>query len=336
MDGININAIINIVDGVGEHRYMPIVSIIVPVYNVEKYLERSIGSLIDQSYRNIEIILIDDGSTDTSSIICDKYACKDRRIKVKHIQNAGVSNARNIALDMATGDYISFVDADDWLDNHFIEESLDDMQKYKTDILLGNFYFEYENGVSKQGLENLQTCHMNNIEALQMMFVMLKQKKNIPWTVWGKLYHKRVIGECRFYDDFSMGEDAIWLWNVLKNAKNVIYSPFCGYHYLQRDSSVMHKQKASHILDDKKMYEYFFFDRYWLNNQALISYFEDRYFAAKVTTVIRLFKKNDEAARKEFRDFKDNYSRCLLAEWRLHSLKGMLKMLIASGCGILS
>ena len=313
---------------------MSIVSIIVPVYNVEKYLERCVNSIIAQSYRNIEIILVDDGSTDASSTICDKYAYKDRRIRVNHIQNTGVSNARNIALNMATGDYVAFVDADDWLDNHFIEKSLDDMQKFKTDILLGNFYLEYENGRCKRGLENLQIFHMDNIEALQMMFVMYKHKKNIPWTVWGKLYRKKVVDGCTFNNSFSMGEDAIWLWCVLKNARKVIYSPFCGYHYFQRATSVMHSQKVRHILDDKNMYEYFYQDRFWLNNKRLIYYFEDRYFAAKVTTVIRLFKKNDEALEKEFRDFRDNYRRCFWAEWRLHSIKGIVKVLVALGCCI--
>lgn len=323
------------VDGVGENRFMPIVSIIVPVYNVEQYINRCIDSLIGQSFTNIEIILIDDGSNDASGIICDTYAHSDRRIKLKHVKNAGVSNARNVAMKMANGDYITFVDADDWLEVDFIENSINIIRKYNADILLGNHYLDFMNGKSECALNVQQEYIMNNIETVEKLFIMRGTKERIPWSVWGKLYRKEILD--MFDVNYSMGEDAIWLWNVLKKAKTIIYNPFSGYHYFQRNTSVMHRQTVKHILDDKRMYQYFYQDRYWLHNDKMASYFEDRYFAAKVTTVIRLFLNGGGGCifKTNLKDFWDNIFRCFASEWKLHSLKGMLKIIVALGCVVL-
>lgn len=314
---------------------MALVSIVVPVYNVDNYLCRCINSLIEQSFEEIEIILIDDGSNDISGQICDEYAQMDQRIIVQHTKNKGVSNARNIGLTLANGDYITFVDADDWLEVDFIENSINIIRKYNADILLGNHYLDFMNGKSECALNVQQEYIMNNIETVEKLFIMRGTKERIPWSVWGKLYRKEILD--MFDVNYSMGEDAIWLWNVLKKAKTIIYNPFSGYHYFQRNTSVMHRQTVKHILDDKRMYQYFYQDRYWLHNDKIASYFEDRYFAAKVTTVIRLFLNGGGGCilKNNLKDFWDNIFRCFASEWKLHSLKGMLKIIVALGCIVL-
>ena len=116
----------------------PLISIIVPVYNVEKYLSKCIDSIINQTYKNIEIILIDDGSTDSSGAICDKYALVDSRIHVLHIENSGVSNARNVGLNHATGDYIGFVDSDDYIEPNMYELLLEELIADDVDVVQCN------------------------------------------------------------------------------------------------------------------------------------------------------------------------------------------------------
>ena len=118
------------------------VSIIVPVYNVEKYLDKCIESIVNQTYRNIEIILVDDGSPDKCPEICNEWAKKDDRIKVIHKENGGLSSARNAALEIAQGDYITFVDSDDWIENDMIQSMLTCAAKNDADIVCCGFYFD--------------------------------------------------------------------------------------------------------------------------------------------------------------------------------------------------
>ena len=113
---------------------MSLISVIVPIYNVEKYLDRCVDSIINQTYKNLEIILVDDGSPDNCLAICDSWAEKDRRIKVIHKENGGVSSARNSALDIASGDYIGFVDSDDWIEPDMYEILIKNAKKYDADI----------------------------------------------------------------------------------------------------------------------------------------------------------------------------------------------------------
>lgn len=123
--------------------FMPLISIIVPVYNVENYLSHCLDSVLSQTFRDIEVLLIDDGSTDNSGKICDQYASKDTRIRVFHKEKGGVSSARNMGLDMAIGEWITFVDADDWIDINMYEMLYNEALKSQSDIVLCDFYLYY-------------------------------------------------------------------------------------------------------------------------------------------------------------------------------------------------
>lgn len=115
------------------------ISVIVPVYNAELYLEKCIESILAQTYQNIELVLVNDGSTDRSALICERFKEKDSRVKVWHKENGGVSSTRNFALSVATGDYLVFVDCDDWLENFHIQRLYDLLQQTDSDIAIGNF-----------------------------------------------------------------------------------------------------------------------------------------------------------------------------------------------------
>lgn len=124
----------------------PKISVIVPVYKVENFLDRCVESIVGQTYENLEIILVDDGSPDNCPSMCDKWAEKDRRIKVIHKENGGVSSARNAALDIVSGDYIGFVDSDDWIDPGMYEFLYENSQKYDADISYCGTFYNYEDG----------------------------------------------------------------------------------------------------------------------------------------------------------------------------------------------
>ena len=140
---------------------MPKVSVIVPVYNAEKYLQECVDSILSQTLTNLEVILVDDGSPDRSGAICDEYAARDDRILVRHTVNQGVSTARNEALELVRGEYIAFIDSDDRIDEDFLAEALRDIETSKADIYIGGQYYEYfSEGVlvrteNKNGLDKM-------------------------------------------------------------------------------------------------------------------------------------------------------------------------------------
>lgn len=170
----------------------PLVSVIVPVYNVEKYLPRCLNSLVNQTYENLEILLVDDGSVDSSGEICDAYAAKDNRIRVFHIPNGGVSNARNMALDNMAGEYVTFVDSDDWLNDKWIKIAVDDVCAKEADFFLSNIIRVSDFCRTKWlSWETFDDC-ITNIDFLKRSF-----KTDFScWAIGGEALEKKILGKC--------------------------------------------------------------------------------------------------------------------------------------------
>lgn len=215
-----------------------LISIIVPVYNVDEYLEQCLSSLANQTYKNLEIILIDDGSTDKSALICDKWVNKDTRFKVFHIPNAGVSNARNFGLAKANGDYIGFVDSDDWINDDMYENMLLEMLKSQSDICCGGYVKEYIDHQSIS-LENYKSCVCTRNEALELIFS-CDVPKHATWVLCDKLFRKEFVTNIKFDNKIVNGEDMLFLWQVMKNVKKFSLLPLYGYHYRMRSNSMVH------------------------------------------------------------------------------------------------
>lgn len=205
---------------------MPIISIIVPVYNVEKYLDRCIKSILDQTFTNFELLLINDGSTDSSGKICDMYAQKDNRIIVRHKKNQGVSVARNLGIDLSKGKYIVFIDSDDWIEKKYLEEMYSKVVEMKVSLLITG-YVEDKNGVTKNPFKISQE-RIYDKKNIQLEF--LKQEK-FMWTIYDKFFSKDLIGDNRFDNKLKIAEDMYFFWNVLKKVDNVGYMPLYKYHY---------------------------------------------------------------------------------------------------------
>lgn len=228
---------------------LPLISIVVPVYNVEKYLIRCLSSLVNQTYTNLEILLVDDGSSDSSGAICDKYADKYSRVKVFHIKNSGVSNARNFALDNMHGEYVTFVDSDDWLDVDWVEQAFNKVKEANVLLYIGGLVRTYPD-LSEKINHKYMTCSLfTPIECLKEMYTKSISETAFTWEICGKLYHRDLWKNVRFEPGISMGEDALAFWHILKLVDKVLFVPVYNYHYFYREDSAVNSLKPKHIYD---------------------------------------------------------------------------------------
>lgn len=214
-----------------------LVTVIVPVYNVEQYLRKCIESIMSQSYTNLEIILVDDGATDSSGSICDEYKDKDKRIKVIHKNNGGLSSARNAGLQVATGDYISYVDSDDYIQKNFIEELINLCllsDKGFACINFQEFIVEEKEDVRREN--DVQPQLFDEISFIKEI-VDRDRKSNITYCVWSKLFRKDIIKDMEFPEGKTY-EDILYTTKAAINAKGCIYKNVKLYNYRIREGSI--------------------------------------------------------------------------------------------------
>ena len=220
------------------------IDIIIPVYNVKKYLRKSIYSIISQHYNNISVILVDDGSTDNSGEICDEYALKYDFIKVIHTKNHGVSHARNIGLEHVTNDYVYFMDSDDYIEPNFLGKLMEQISKDDSDIVGGSFVVDDGDNISKMLLEQ-DTNIFDRTEIIKEIFSPKDESHKVQnWSLWDKLFKKELVTSVRFNESISMSEDMLFLWQVMKKCHKFSYVPLFGYHYVMRSGSATHSTDA--------------------------------------------------------------------------------------------
>lgn len=235
----------------GENYMRDLISIIIPVYNVEKYLKKCINSIIRQSYNNIEIILIDDGSTDNSGKICDEYALKDNRINVIHKENGGLSSARNVGIEKAHGKYITFIDSDDWIDEEMILTLLKIIKNEKSQIAVCNYFLAYNENIQIQK-ENIKTVNLSNIEALKKLY---NEKLCTVMTIaCCKLFKRELFENIRFPEE-KLHEDEFTTYKLLYKAEKISYSNKKLYYYRQREGSIINSVFNKKKLDAIEAFE---------------------------------------------------------------------------------
>lgn len=224
-----------------------LVSVIVPVYNVERYICHCVESIIDQTYTNIEIFLVDDGSPDRCGKICDNYAQMDHRIKVIHKENGGLSDARNVAIDIANGEYITFVDSDDYIAKDYIQYLVDILEKNDADIS-GCCAKRYHEGDEDKDEEKTQidkrVLSFTNQEALEDNFY----QKHILNNAWGKVYKRKLFEEIR-YPVGRLYEDLGTTYKLISKSKKIVWGMSEKYFYLQRDNSIMTRKFSINNMD---------------------------------------------------------------------------------------
>ena len=212
-----------------------IISIIVPIYKVEKYLDRCINSILNQTFRDFELILVDDGSPDRCGDICEEYAKKDKRIKVIHKENGGLSDARNAGLDIATGKFIGFIDSDDFIHKDMYMILYDAIIKSKSDISQCKFkYFSKEDELNKNIINDGKYEIYNNIDAIEEII----DNKNLNTNVWIKLYKRELFNDIRFPKG-KIHEDEFVTYKVFYRAKTVSYVNKELYYYFSNDTGIM-------------------------------------------------------------------------------------------------
>lgn len=221
------------------------ISVVIPVYNVEKYLEKCLDSVVRQTYKDLEIILVDDGSTDRSGAICDKYANSDNRIIVIHQSNGGLSDARNKGINIATGRYIGFIDSDDYVSDDYFEVLHKLITSGPYQISICNPLYVYESDDEILPNKKIGKCMcMTSEDALATMLY----QNYYDTSAWGKLYERRLFDDVK-YPEGRLYEDLGTTYKLILKSENVIFIDKELYFYLQRDNSIS-AMKYNHRKDD--------------------------------------------------------------------------------------
>lgn len=224
------------------------ISIIVPVYNVEKYLNRCVDSIINQTYKNLEIILVDDGSTDNSGLLCDILRKSDARIKVIHKENGGLSSARNAGIAIAAGEYIGFVDSDDWIDIDMYECLISAIEETKSEVAVTGICRIYDNGYFKN---QYTKKHTEVYRGIEIVAEYLKQN-SFSTAACDKLYRRELFSN-RSFPEGKLYEDAPVIYDILKNINKIVCIGKPQYKYFQRADSI-----CGLSFSNKKMDHYYF------------------------------------------------------------------------------
>lgn len=222
----------------------PLISVLVPIYNIERYIGQCIESLIEQEYKNLEIILVDDGSTDRSPEICNIYEKKDNRIKVIHKKNGGLVSARKVGLEAAKGKYIGYVDGDDWIEKDFYYSLYNSIIKYDADVVIGGY---------SRDLFDKKTC-LNNAfpfgfyegEKLKNLYIKMISygdfyRHGVTTYLWNKLFKREIVYPYQMNMDerISIAEDAAVVYPLLLNSSKIVITDNHNYHYRQREDSML-------------------------------------------------------------------------------------------------
>ncbi len=210
------------------------ISVIVPIYNVEAYLRKCVDSILAQTYKDLEVILVDDGSPDNCGAICDEYAKHDARVRVIHKVNGGLSDARNAGLDIVTGEYVAFVDSDDWIEPYMYEKLLDNLIHFNADMSVGGVSDDIE---EEQGYRSVKVSDYGGSSFAEDNTEAMKRYFCGSWAAWDKLYKLALFDGIR-YPVGEINEDEAIVLQLLERCRKVCYTDTVCYHYVRRRSSI--------------------------------------------------------------------------------------------------
>lgn len=257
------------------------VSVIIPIYNTENYLEKCLNSVCSQTYKSLEIICIDDGSTDASGEIVDIFAQKDARIIVKHQKNQGESAARNSGLQIASGEYIGFMDCDDWIEPDMYENLVMAIEKENADIAIGGWFKETE--AESIQIKNEKIIDNNVFSGEKLLEYLYERDSYREFAyMWDKLYKRKILydegGKLILFDtQLRLGGDVLYLGRLSLNVEKAVYIDKAFYHYLQREESGCHSKNIDKRIDWLKAYIF------------LIGIFEENNVGEKIIDLLKRF-----------------------------------------------
>ena len=302
-----------------------LLSVIVPVYNTEKYMNRCLESIINQTYRNLQIIIVDDGGTDSSFSICKEFEKKDPRVSIFSNNGKGVSSARNFGIKKATGKYITFLDSDDYLEMDAYEKALNNIGE--CDAIFFGYYEDYENLNGKVSISPTKTGITCSYDAI---YDCMLPNRNCYFTaVWNKIFKREKIKNIYFEESYVMGEDEVWLCQaILQLSKIMLYNEPL-YNYVQRNDSALHSNKKisenwiSHVLAKEKVMQLLF--EYKKNYNSIIAKeYNDLFYLTVHTYVIDGYSKSREVYNRI-----DRYKRQFFLS-KNFSLKRKIKLIVIS------
>ncbi len=288
------------------------ISVIIPVYNTAPYLNRCVQSVIDQLYQDWECILVDDGSTDDSGRLCDKWALCDSRVKVIHQVNQGVSSARNHGLEKSKGEYICFIDSDDWVEPEYLEDLLKGLEfDYISLVSTGNIHHLKDGTIKYYQVDQKIVFSMNSSYVKPFIDVI-----GLFYGPTSKLYFRSIINEysIRFPYNYSLGEDLIFNFSYLNHVNKVVCLPFSNYHYIKGVSESLTTKERDDLfnnqyslwkiqksfLQDKNMWDglsqRFFYNKLW--EIVHTGVFSVNYSLSKVKSVLSI---NEIATLKKYK-----------------------------------
>lgn len=226
-----------------------LITVVVPVYNVEKYLDKCVKSIINQTYKNLEIILVDDGSTDKSGILCDEWEKKDSRIISLHKENGGLSSARNFGLKSAKGKYVTFVDSDDWID----KDTYEIIKNNNADIYIYGINDNYDSGKEIKKVPKIKGI-FDSFEIL----IHINTFKNLDVSVCNKVFLKSLFDDIEFPYQKKC-EDCYIIYKIIDKATKIYVSDECHYHYFKRMNSITRSKNINYdyVYASKQQLEYF-------------------------------------------------------------------------------
>lgn len=283
------------------------VSVIVPIYNVEKYLKYSIGGILKQSYKNLEIILVNDGSQDNSLAICEEYSKIDNRIKIISVENGGQGRARNIGLQHSTSDWILFLDADDYYDNNAVEYLVELAERYGSDLVVTPLRVvrDHIQGGNASSIKNEKILNLNKDRLIEEMYY----GRLLGATPCGKLYKREILEKWPFLD--QLFEDLAIAYKHLMSAKKVAVSNQYYYNYYQRVGSTTKSRYTSKLEDFYRAIEknYKYLEEDFPNNKELSIALKTRMFAGGFQVVNSMI---ESGMTKEVKDKSLEYRKDLL------------------------
>lgn len=234
------------------------ISVIVPVYNISNYLSKCVNSILNQTYRQIELILVDDGSSDGSSSICDSFALADPRVIVLHKQNSGVSDCRNIGIANSKGQYLCFVDGDDYFSQlDYFEKQIGYLLKYRPEVLINTYNIYFDKDTIIYPFKKYSATNIFILDKQKAIFELFKERmfNHVPVS---KFYNRDSLLSLRFNNDYAYGEDLLFAFeylNQLSNQSKIIYNSMSSYTYVQRYDSACHSYSIDKRLGVLKIYQ---------------------------------------------------------------------------------
>ena len=302
-------------------------SIIVPVYKVEEYLDKCVKSILAQTFTDYELILVDDGSPDRCGELCEQWKAKDKRIKVIHKKNGGLSDARNAGIDICKGDYIGFVDSDDYISPKMFEILVRNMEKYHADISMCGYANVYATGVRKKSTDTSVEV-MTQEQAIHKILI----GKELSVHAYTKLYKRSLFEHVR-YPFGKISEDAYVIMDIMDQVKTAVFTPCSLYYYVHREDSIntsrFNKKDMTRIEAHKRNYEYIS-----KKHPALKKLAYERYLGAVAFVANKIAMSGETYQDPDvdgiFSTLRQNYGKIVKAEYFSKKRKMLLTLLLCS------